>query len=169
MRSAAGGLVIDRMMDRERLEVLCLELSRRRETLPLVALETPSPERDGKPAPSLASRDRDEAKTALTSARAAVRRAGDLGTRFVVAHLGEVQSLHQGWIDLRDRFLRGALDAKTMRAASQHRENEGEPHLDFARAQRPSVRAARQCRQDAPGASLFSVELGPPQGGHYVG
>src|SRR5262249_49446594 len=77
--------------------------------------------------------DREEAVIALAAARATLRRASELGARFVVLQLGEVVGLERDWIFARDKYLRGALDVQLSLRLKKARDAAKERSLDSAR------------------------------------
>ena len=127
----ASGLVLDRQLDRERLELLTAGLERRRESLPVVAVEAAVG--TGR-LPGPCARDRGEVREAMQAVGEAIRRAGRLGAAVVVVHLGAIAGLQDGWRELRGRFLRGRLAPGLALAAARARDREALPHLDVARA-----------------------------------
>ena len=106
-------------------------LEARREVLPVLALEHNS----GLPgAPALAALDKEESRSAVSSAEATVRRAAALGAPFVVLRLGWVDGARRDWVYARDRFLRSALGPPLARGLLAARDKVAHGHIDRARA-----------------------------------
>jgi len=131
-RADAGSLILDAGLDPPRYQILERELRRRGDELPVLALEAPCPaERSA--AAQLASTDREESRTALEAAEATVRRASALSARFVIVRLGAVRAADREWTAARQRFLRGELDERTIRAMVEARDAVAERAVDVAR------------------------------------
>lgn len=135
LRADASALVLDAGLRADLLEPLLLELERRGDELPLLALEAPCPAtvRAGGREPELTAPERDEAKAALAAAALTIRRAGELRAPFVIVRLGEVRPAASDWVHARDRFLRGELDTALALRMQHARDDAAERALDGAR------------------------------------
>jgi sugar phosphate isomerase/epimerase len=134
-RAHADWLVLDAGLASDLYEPLQLLLARRRDQLPLLAMESPCPRsvREGAREPQLCAPDRDEARAALEAALATVQRAGEARARFVVVALGEVRPAARDWQFARDRFLRADLDDELAQRLVAARDAVTERTLDGAR------------------------------------
>lgn len=147
LRAEAGAVVLDGALRPALYEALVLELERRGDELPVLAIEAPCPTatRPGAREPALTAADRDEARAALEAALATVRRAAELRAPFVIVRLGEVEDAAADWPYARDQFLRGALDASLAQRMMQARDQAAERALDGAR--RALDRLAREAER----------------------
>ncbi len=123
------GVVLQGQVAGDHFGPLTQELLLRRQTIPVVALESPC----AAPTRAELCGDRDESLEAQKAAEMTLERAAELSAPYVVLRLGEARLCAPDWEIARNRFLRDDLDEELIERLIERREKIVTPLFDNVR------------------------------------